>query len=84
MVKKYVVRLTGEERKRLKAVVSKGRASAQKIRHATPGTHQVLTWTGSSRLETRESTSSGSTLKLRTDTTLADSSSSAEYVVAIV
>ena len=34
MVKKYIVRLTWEERKRLQAVVSKGRASAQKIRRA--------------------------------------------------
>lgn len=34
MVKKYIVRLTDEERGQLKAVVSKGRASAQKIRRA--------------------------------------------------
>ena len=34
MVKKYIVRLTCEERMLLKAVVSKGRASAQKIRRA--------------------------------------------------
>ena len=31
MVKKYIVRLTGEERSWLKALVSKGRASARKI-----------------------------------------------------
>lgn len=34
MVKKYIVRLRGEEREQLKAVVSKGRANAQKIRRA--------------------------------------------------
>ena len=34
MGKKYIVRLTGEEREGLKALVSKGRASAQKIRRA--------------------------------------------------
>lgn len=34
MVKKYIVRLTGEERERLKAMVTKGRTSAQKIRRA--------------------------------------------------
>jgi transposase len=33
-VKKYIVRLTEEERKGLMAVVSKGRASARKIGHA--------------------------------------------------
>jgi transposase len=33
-VKKYIVRLTEEERKGLGAVVSKGRASARKIGHA--------------------------------------------------
>ena len=33
-VKKYIVRLTAEERERLKALVSKGRASARKIGHA--------------------------------------------------
>lgn len=33
-VKKYVVRLTGEERKKLKALLSKGRMSARKIVHA--------------------------------------------------
>jgi hypothetical protein len=34
MGKKYIVRLTMEERERLQAVVSKGRASARKISHA--------------------------------------------------
>jgi transposase len=34
MVKKYIVRLTEEERKGLKALVSKGRASARKIARA--------------------------------------------------
>ncbi len=34
MVKKYIVRLTGEEREQLKGVISKGRTSAQKIRRA--------------------------------------------------
>src|SRR4028119_2337627 len=34
MEKKYVVRLTSEERERLKALVSKGRASARKIGRA--------------------------------------------------
>lgn len=34
MGKKYIVRLTGEEQERLKALVSKGRTSARKIRHA--------------------------------------------------
>ena len=34
MEKKYVVRLTNEERERLKALVSKGRASARKIGRA--------------------------------------------------
>ncbi len=34
MVKKYIVRLTGEERERLKAMVTKGRTNAQKIRRA--------------------------------------------------
>lgn len=34
MVKKYIVRLTGEEREGLKATVTKGRTSAQKIRRA--------------------------------------------------
>src|SRR5260370_33954982 len=34
MGKKYIVRLTGDERERLKALVSKGRASARKIGHA--------------------------------------------------
>jgi transposase len=34
MGKKYIVRLTEEERKRLKGLVSKGRANAQKIRRA--------------------------------------------------
>lgn len=34
MGKKYIVRLTGEERDRLKALASKGRASARTIRHA--------------------------------------------------
>ena len=33
-VKKYIVRLTAEERGRLKALVSKGRASARTIGHA--------------------------------------------------
>lgn len=33
-VKKYIVRLTAEEREQLKALVSKGRASARKIGHA--------------------------------------------------
>lgn len=33
-VKKYVVRLTGEERKKLKGLLSKGRMSARKIVHA--------------------------------------------------
>lgn len=33
-VKKYIVRLTEEERESLKALVTKGRASARKIRHA--------------------------------------------------
>lgn len=32
--KKYIARLTGEEREGLKALVSKGRASARKIGHA--------------------------------------------------
>jgi hypothetical protein len=34
VAKKYIVRLTGEERKQLKTVVSKGRTSAQKISRA--------------------------------------------------
>ena len=34
MVKRYIVRLTEEERKGLKALVSKGRASARKIARA--------------------------------------------------
>lgn len=34
MVKKYIVRLTKEERERLKALVSKGRTSARKIARA--------------------------------------------------
>ena len=34
MVKKYIVRLTGEERGRLTAMVTKGRTNAQKIRRA--------------------------------------------------
>lgn len=34
MGKKYIVRLTTEERERLKALISKGRASARKIRNA--------------------------------------------------
>ncbi len=34
MGKKYIVRLSGEERERLTALVSKGRASARKIGHA--------------------------------------------------
>lgn len=34
MGKKYIVRLTREERESLTALVSKGRASARKIRHA--------------------------------------------------
>jgi len=33
-IKKYVVRLTAEEREELKSLVSKGRASARKIGHA--------------------------------------------------
>jgi hypothetical protein len=33
-IKRYIVRLTGEEREGLKALVSKGRASARKIGHA--------------------------------------------------
>lgn len=33
-VKKYIVRLTEEERKKLKAMISKGRMSARKIVHA--------------------------------------------------
>ena len=34
MRKKYVVRLTGEERQKLKEMVTKGKAGAYKIRHA--------------------------------------------------
>jgi hypothetical protein len=34
MVKKYIVRLTGEERERLKTMVTKGRTNAQKLRRA--------------------------------------------------
>jgi len=34
MTKKYIVRLSEEERSELGAVISKGRASAQKIKHA--------------------------------------------------
>jgi hypothetical protein len=34
MVKKYIVRLTGEERERLKAMVTKGRTNAQRLRRA--------------------------------------------------
>lgn len=34
MVKKYIVRLTGEERERLAAMVTRGRTNAQKIRRA--------------------------------------------------
>jgi hypothetical protein len=34
MVKKYIVRLRGEERERLTAMVTKGRTNAQKIRRA--------------------------------------------------
>ena len=34
MVKKYVVRLTGEERERLSAMVRKGRTNAQKFKRA--------------------------------------------------
>lgn len=34
MVKKYIVRLTEEERARLKELVSKGKAAAYKIKHA--------------------------------------------------
>jgi len=34
MAKKYIVRLSQEERAQLIALISKGRASAQKIKHA--------------------------------------------------
>jgi hypothetical protein len=34
MVKKYIVRLTGEERDRLKGMVRKGRTNAQRLRRA--------------------------------------------------
>ena len=34
MAKKYIVRLSQEERSELVALISKGRASAQKIKHA--------------------------------------------------
>jgi hypothetical protein len=34
MVKKYIVRLTDEERERLRAMVTKGRTNAQKLRRA--------------------------------------------------
>jgi predicted DNA-binding protein len=42
MVKKYIVRLTGEARERLKAVVTKGRTNAQKLRRAREGRTKIV------------------------------------------